>query len=69
VDANIYSYGDSLVMLAQLLSGVQPQVFGGSDPNVQTKGGQAQMLNTALGRLALFLDQTREEHAARATTR
>lgn len=66
VDAQIYSYGENLIMLAQLVSGVQPQIFGGSDPNVKTASGQQQMLNTALGRLGLFWDQMREEHADRS---
>jgi hypothetical protein len=66
IDNAIYEYGENLIMLAQLVSGVQPQIFGGSDPNVQTASGQAQMLNTALGRLGLFWDQIREEHATRS---
>jgi hypothetical protein len=66
VDANIYNYSQSLVMLAQLMTGILPQIFGGSDPNVRTAQGQQQMLNTALGRLGLFWDNIREEHAQRA---
>jgi hypothetical protein len=66
VDAQIYNYGENLIQLAQLVSGVQPQIFGGSDPNVKTAQGQNQMLNTALGRLSLFYDQQREEHATRS---
>lgn len=66
VDNNIYTYGESLVARAQLISGVQPQIFGGSDPNVKTAHGQSQMLNTALGRLKLFWDQIGIEHAHRS---
>lgn len=66
VDSKIYDYGENLIQLAQLVSGVLPQIFGGSDPNVKTASGQQQMLNTALGRLNLFWDQIREEHARRA---
>jgi hypothetical protein len=66
IDPKIFEYHPQLVQLAQQLAGVQPQVFGGSDPNVQTKGGQAQALKTAMGRMAIFLDQMREEHADRA---
>lgn len=66
IDGNIYNYQQQLIQLAQMIAGVQPQVFGGSDPNVQTMGGQKQMLDTAMGRMQLFWDQIREEHAARA---
>jgi hypothetical protein len=65
-DANIYSYQSTLIQLAQLITGVLPQIFGGSDPNVKTAQGQNQMLNTALGRLGLFWDNIREEHSQRA---
>jgi hypothetical protein len=42
---------------------VMPQVFGGSDKNVQTAEGQEQALNTALGRLKQYIDQMRGEDA------
>ncbi|HEV2709150.1 MAG TPA: hypothetical protein VGU67_02955 [Edaphobacter sp.] len=66
IDSHIFEYGPQLIQLAQILVGVQPQTFGGSDPNVKTMGGQEQALKTALGRMMLFWDQIREEHAARA---
>jgi hypothetical protein len=66
IDSHIFEYGPQLIQLAQVLVGVQPQTFGGSDPNVKTMGGQQQALKTALGRMMLFWDQIREEHAARA---
>ncbi len=66
IDSKIFEYGPQLIQLAQVIAGVQPQTFGGSDPNVQTMGGQEQALRTALGRMKLFWDQIREEHAARA---
>jgi hypothetical protein len=66
IDPNIYKYESELIQLAQLIAGVQPQTYGGSDPNVKTMGGQAQALKTAMGRLLLFWDQIREEHAKRA---
>lgn len=67
IDAHIYEYSDKLVFLAQLLSGVTPQIFGGSgDPHIETASGQKQQLNTALGRLGLFWDQIRDEHAERS---
>lgn len=66
IDSKIFEYGPQLIQLAQVIAGVQPQSFGGSDPNVKTMGGQEQALKTALGRMKLFWDQIREEHAARA---
>lgn len=66
IDPHIYTYQADLIQLAQLVSGVRPEIFGGSDKNVQTASGQRQMLNQAVGRLGLFWDQIREEHANRA---
>jgi hypothetical protein len=66
IDGHIFSYGQQLIQLMQMIAGVQPQSYGGSDPNVQTASGQAQMLHQAMGRMQLFWDQIREEHAARA---
>lgn len=66
IDAHIFEYEPNLVQLAQVITGVQPQIFGGSDPNVQTASGQEQALNTATGRLMLYLKRIREERAARA---
>jgi hypothetical protein len=67
IDANIYSYQQQLVFTAQLISGTPPQVFGGAgDPHIETKGGQEQQLSTAMGKLSLFWDNIREEHAQAA---
>ena len=62
-DPAIWKYEDSLITRAQFLCGVLPQVFGGSDKNVQTAEGQEQALNTALGRLKQYIDQMRSEDA------
>ena len=62
-DPEIYKYPDTLTTRAQFLCGVMPQVFGGSDKNVQTAEGQEQALNTALGRLKQYIDQMRSEDA------
>lgn len=64
VDQHLFEYEPNLIQLAQVISGVQPQVFGGSDPNVQTARGQAQALQTATGRLMLYIKRIREEQAA-----
>lgn len=66
IDAEIYKYPDALTTRAQFLCGVMPQVFGGSDKNVQTAEGQEQSLNTALGRLKQYITQMRSEKADRA---
>lgn len=62
-DPEIWRYADNLTTRAQFLCGVMPQVFGGSDKNVQTAEGQEQALNTALGRLKQYIDQMRGEDA------
>ena len=60
-----FNYLDKLAFNAQMFAGVPPQVYGGSgDPNVATFGGQQQQLNTALGKLNIYWDNLREEHAA-----
>ena len=66
IDPHLFELEDKMIQRAQVLCGVMPQTFGGSDPNVKTMGGQAQALKTALGRLQLFIDQMRTEKAARA---
>ena len=66
IDPEIYRYPDQLTQRAQFLLGVMPQVFGGSDKNVQTAEGQEQALNTALGRLKQYINQMRSEKARRS---
>lgn len=65
VDPHLFDRVQNLIQLMQILTGVLPQSFGGSDPNVKTMGGQRQAWQTAMGRLKLFWDQIREEHAQR----
>ena len=62
-DPEIWKFEDTLITRAQFLCGVMPQVFGGSDKNVETAAGQEQALNTALGRLKQYIDQMRSEDA------
>jgi hypothetical protein len=66
VDGKIFEQSEKLTARAQLLAGIMPQIFGGSDPNVQTKGGQEQALTTALGRLKQYVNQMRGESARAA---
>ena len=66
-DPKISDYSQMLMGLMQLLTGVQPQIFGGgTQKGVDTFGGQQQMLNTAMGRLMMFLSFARSEKARRA---
>jgi hypothetical protein len=64
IEQKIFEYANSLKFDMQLLVGTPPQIFGG-DPgeNVQTKGGQAQQLSTAKGKLSLFWEQIAEQEA------
>lgn len=66
LDGSVFTYLKDLVMLAQLIAGIRPEIFGGSDPNVKTAEGQTQQLNQAIGRLMLYLEQMHEEHADRS---
>lgn len=63
MDNGVYEWIQSRLMFFQLLIGCQPQTFGGSDPNIQTKGGQEQALGTAMQILMLTLKQVRRETA------
>jgi hypothetical protein len=59
-----FAYLDKLAMNAQIFAGVPPQVHGGAgDPHVETFGGQQQQLNTALGKLNIYWENLRQEHA------
>jgi hypothetical protein len=63
MDGNLYERPMKLFEIFQLLSGIMPQTFGGQQTDIQTATGQKQALNTAVGRLAMFLENVREEHA------
>lgn len=65
LDQAAFSYGDKLLYLGQMMAGVPPQIYGGSgDPSIETKGGQEQQLNVALGKLNIYWDSIRDEHSA-----
>ena len=66
IDPEIYKYIDTLTVRAQFLCGVMPQIFGGSDKHVETAHGQAQALNTAMGRLKQYILRMRAEDAEAA---
>ena len=59
-----FNYLDKLAFNAQMFAGIPPQVYGGAgDPSVETFGGQQQQLNTALGKLNIYWENLKEEHA------
>lgn len=61
MNEGVYQWIKELLDYVQLLVGVVPQTYGGSDPNIKTKGGQEQALKTALGVLWLYWNQLRGE--------
>ncbi len=59
-----FQYLDKLAYNAQMFAGIPPQVYGGSgDPSIATFGGQQQQLNSALGKLNIYWENLKEEHA------
>jgi hypothetical protein len=57
-------YLDKLAYNAQMFAGIPPQVYGGTgDPSIETFGGQQQQLNSALGKLNIYWENLKEEHA------
>lgn len=57
----VYKWVEELFQKVQLLCGIPPQVWGGSDPNVRTKGGQDQALKTARNTQQQYWNQIRQE--------
>lgn len=66
IDPHIYEYVGNLANIAQLITGVTPQIFGGNQPGVETAAGQKQALDVALGKLGMFWQNVREEAATAA---
>lgn len=59
-----FNYIEKLAYNAQMFAGIPPQVYGGEgDENIETFGGQKQQLNTALGKLNIYWENLKEEHA------
>ncbi|MGA3223513.1 MAG: hypothetical protein ABSC65_07105 [Acidobacteriaceae bacterium] len=59
-----FNYLDKLAFNAQMFAGIPPQVYGGAgDPSIETFGGQQQQLNSALGKLNIYWENLKEEHA------
>lgn len=63
LDPGIYAQGNSLMELAQFLTGALPAVFGGSLQDVTTATGYGMARDQALGRLGLFWRQIKQFHA------
>jgi hypothetical protein len=62
--AEALGYLDKLAYNAQMFAGIPPQVYGGTgDPSIETFGGQQQQLNSALGKLNIYWENLKEEHA------
>jgi hypothetical protein len=60
----IFTYPSLLLNFCELISGVVPQSFGGgSQENIETKGGQEQALDTALTKFNIYWENEKEEHA------
>jgi len=67
LDPQVFTYPNMLINMCELISGVTPQTFGGGgQEGIETKGGQEQALNTALGRLNIYWKGVKEEHAQAA---
>lgn len=61
MDNGIFEWISQLLNYVQLLVGIIPQTYGGSDPNVKTASGQEQALKSALEILWLVWNAVRGE--------
>lgn len=66
IDTGWNAYMQMLMLTAQLLTGVTPQMYGGHQQGIDTASGQAQALQTASGIMRLYWDQVREEDSQAA---
>ena len=67
LDPQVFQYPPMLIQMAETISGVTPQVFGGGgQEGIETKGGQQQALNTAIGRLNVYWKEVKYEHSQAA---
>ena len=65
-DNAIFNWIEALIKYVQLLVGILPQTYGGSDKDIKTAKGQEQALRTAMGVLWLYWNLIRAEWAAAA---
>lgn len=66
IDPGWNGYLQMLMLTAQLLTGVTPQMYGGHQEGIDTASGQQQALEVATGIMRLYWDQVREEDAEAA---
>lgn len=67
LEPKIFEYPAMLIEMAEKISGVMPQTFGGgTQAGVETAKGQAQMLDTSLTKLNIFWENVKAEHAQAA---
>lgn len=66
IDNGWDAYMEKLMQWVQTLTGINPQMYGGHQQGVDTKGGQEQALQVATGVNQLYWDQVREEDAQAA---
>jgi hypothetical protein len=64
IEQNIHKYRQDSLQLFQLLLGITPQMWGGTQPNVDTAAGQEQALKVASGIMQQYWERIREETAA-----
>ncbi len=67
LDATAPQWIEQLFKYFQLLLGLTPMTFGGSDKDIKTKGGQEQALDTAKGTLLPYWNALRAEWTRAAT--
>ena len=67
LDPQVFNYPPMLIQMAETISGVTPQTFGGGgQKGIETASGQEQSLNTALSRLNIYWKGVKSEHATAA---
>lgn len=67
LDPQVFNYPPMLMQMAETISGVTPQTFGGGgQEGIETASGQKQSLNTALSRLNIYWKGVKSEHAQAA---
>jgi hypothetical protein len=67
LDPQVFQYPPMLIQMAETISGVTPQTFGGGgQEGIETASGQKQSLNTALSRLNVYWKEVKYEHSQAA---
>jgi hypothetical protein len=67
IDANAFNYPGMIMQWCYMISGLQPQTFGGgTNDNVDTWRGQKAQLSMANARLRIGFENLKEEHSAAA---